>query len=177
METPNQNTTNQDALYASAVAGFGDAILRLANFYEWRTDLREELVQDIHVALWRSFAGFAGGCSLRTWVYRVAHNTAASHVKRWLRSPSATGVAIEDLDGLAVADDVERIVDERMVLQRLMMLVNRMRVPDRQIVLLYLESMDAATIGEIVGMSAGAVATKLHRLKSALVRQFHQGVI
>jgi len=35
--------------------------------------------------------------------------------------------------------------------------------------------MDAAAIGEVVGLSAGAIATKIHRLKIALTRQFHQG--
>jgi RNA polymerase sigma-70 factor (ECF subfamily) len=39
-------------------------------------------MQDIHLALWRSFANFDGRCSLRTWVYRVAHNAAAAHVMR-----------------------------------------------------------------------------------------------
>jgi DNA-directed RNA polymerase specialized sigma24 family protein len=34
-------------------------------------------LQEIRIALWRSFANFDGRCSLRTWVYRVAHNTAA----------------------------------------------------------------------------------------------------
>jgi len=176
METSQpQDAPDREALYAAAVAEFGDALMRLANFYEWRAELRAELLQEIHVALWRSLARFAGNCSLRTWVYRVAHNTAASHVDRWLRDPGAKAVDIEDLDLLAADDDVERTVDERRVLRRLMTLVHRLRTPDRQIVLLYLEEMDAAAIGEVVGLSAGAIATKIHRLKIALTRQFHQG--
>jgi len=176
METSTQQgAESQDALYASAVEAFGDAIVRLANFYEWRADLRAELVQDIHVALWRSLANFEKRCSLRTWVYRIAHNTAASHVDRSARIPTSAGADIEDLDNLPADEDVERSVDERLVLQRLMSLVGRLRTPDRQIVLLYLEDVDAATIGEVVGLSAGAVATKIHRLKVALAHQYHQG--
>jgi hypothetical protein len=34
---------------------------------------------------------------------------------------------------------------------------------------------DAAAIGEVTGFSPGAVATKLHRLKAVLARQFQQG--
>ena len=37
-------------------------------------------VQDIHAQLWRSFAYFEGQCSERSWVYRVAHNVAVSHM-------------------------------------------------------------------------------------------------
>ncbi len=35
---------------------------------------------------------------------------------------------------------------------------------DRQVILLYLEGLDAASIGDITGISAGNVATKVHRV-------------
>jgi len=41
--------------------------------------------------------------------------------------------------------------------------------------LLYLEGMDAASIGEVMGVSAGSVATKIHRIKNILARRFHGG--
>ena len=41
--------------------------------------------------------------------------------------------------------------------------------------LLYLEGIDAASIGEVTGLSAGNVATKIHRIKSVLARRFHEG--
>jgi RNA polymerase sigma-70 factor (ECF subfamily) len=41
--------------------------------------------------------------------------------------------------------------------------------------LLYLEGMDAASIGEVMGVSAGSVATKIHRIKNILARDFHKG--
>ncbi len=35
--------------------------------------------------------------------------------------------------------------------------------------------MDAAAIGEITGLSAGNVATKIHRIKTVLAKRFSQG--
>src|SRR5581483_1978112 len=58
---------------------------RLARAYEAEPGRRDDLVQEIHLALWRSFRGFDGRCSLRTWIYRVAHNTATSYVIRQKR--------------------------------------------------------------------------------------------
>ena len=46
---------------------------------------------------------------------------------------------------------------------------------DLQEILLYLEGMDAASIGEIAGISPGNVATKIHRVKKMLARRFHKG--
>jgi RNA polymerase sigma-70 factor (ECF subfamily) len=49
--------------------------------------------------LWRSFACFDARCSPRTWVYRVAHNTATSQVLRKRRS-RATLVSLEEIENL-----------------------------------------------------------------------------
>lgn len=72
-------------LYDHCIAEFGPALIRLASAYESDFDLRHDLLQEIHVALWRSLATFDKRCSLRTWAFRVAHNTAASHVGRAMR--------------------------------------------------------------------------------------------
>jgi RNA polymerase sigma-70 factor (ECF subfamily) len=35
--------------------------------------------------------------------------------------------------------------------------------------------MDAASIGEITGLAAGNVATKIHRIKTVLARRYSEG--
>jgi RNA polymerase sigma-70 factor, ECF subfamily len=61
-------------------------------------------------------------------------------------------------------------------LEQLLALVQTLEPLDRRVILLYLEDVDAASIGEITGLSAGNVATKVHRIKQILSRRFHQGV-
>src|ERR1700745_3448565 len=91
-------TPAQDELYSDAAQTYGAALERLARAYEADPDLRRDLLQDIHVALWRSFDGFDGRCSIRTWMYRVAHNVAASHVLRQRRTRSEALVGLEELE-------------------------------------------------------------------------------
>jgi RNA polymerase sigma-70 factor (ECF subfamily) len=50
----------QDELYRETAGSYGAAMERLARAYEADPDRRRDLVQDIHVALWRSFAAFDG---------------------------------------------------------------------------------------------------------------------
>ena len=76
---------SQDALYQEAADAYGSSLNRLASAYELDAEARRDLLQDIHLQLWRSFAQFDQRCSLRTWVYRVAHNVATSHVIRQQR--------------------------------------------------------------------------------------------
>src|SRR5215813_2054379 len=80
--------STQDDRYRTAAAEYGASLERLARAYEADPDRRRDLSQEIHLALWRSFAGWSGACSMRTWAYRVAHNAAASHVIRERRTRS-----------------------------------------------------------------------------------------
>ena len=162
----------QDELYMRAMTEFGPALARLARAYEADPDQRRDLLQDIHFALWRSFASFAGQCSLRTWIYRVSHNTAISTRLRRRKSPL---LSLDDLAEIPAADDPESLVGNARALERLERLIRRLNPPDDQVMLLYLEDVDAASIAEITGLSARAVATRIHRIKALLSRQFRQG--
>jgi RNA polymerase sigma-70 factor (ECF subfamily) len=169
-----RRAAGQDQHYADAAAAFGPALERLARAYERDPDKRRDLLQDIHVALWRSLARFDGRCSLRTWVYRVAHNTATSKVLR-PQTNAPTLVAIDDrVESLVETLDGEQVLDRRRALERLHDLIRQLRPLDRQVMLLYLEQLDAASIAEITGLSAANVATKVSRIKQLLVQRFHE---
>jgi RNA polymerase sigma-70 factor (ECF subfamily) len=167
---------SQDEHYRRTVADFGAALERLARGYEADADLRRDLLQEIHTALWRSFAGYDQRCSLRTWAYRVAHNVGASHILK-RRGKAARQVGLEELADVAGDDDPERNVGERHAMARLLTIIQALTPPDSQVMLLYLEDLDAAAIGEVTGLSPGAVATKIHRIKAILARQFQQGEV
>jgi RNA polymerase sigma-70 factor (ECF subfamily) len=164
-----------EAHYAEAAAAYGAALERLARGYERDADKRRDLLQEIHVALWRSFRRFDRRCSLRTWVYRVAHNTAVSRVIR----PQSTMPPLVDLDDVAETlqggGDQERLIDRTRALERIYEAIHRLRPLDRQIMLLHLEQIEAAEIAEITGLSASNVATRVHRIKQLLIRQFYGG--
>src|SRR5436305_9075882 len=148
---------SQDVLYEEAAGTFGAALERLAGSYEADGEKRRDLLQDIHLAIWRSFEGFAGNCSLRTWVYRVAHNVAASHVIRHQRAGKRPLVSLEDVDDLPVAGDSEDAFDRQQSLERLREFIQQLKPIERQVILLYLEGTEAAAIAEITDISSGNV--------------------
>lgn len=166
--------SKQDALYEEAVAEFGPALERLARGYESDPDKRRDLLQEIHVALWQSFRNYDNRCSLRTWVYRVAHNRAVSHIRGSIRKDSKT-VGLDALDAVKEEFSSEAAIDRNRAIGRLLALVQQLPDLDRQVMLLYLEGLEAASIAEIAGLSAANVGTKIHRLKKALIRGLRTG--
>ena len=69
----------------------------------------------------------------------------------------------------------EERADTGATLERLYALIWRLRPIDRQVLLLHLEEVDAAASAEITGLTPGAVATRIHRIKALLARQFAEG--
>jgi RNA polymerase sigma-70 factor, ECF subfamily len=66
-------------------------------------------------------------------------------------------------------------VDRRMTIDQLYALVQKLEPLDREVILLYLEGIDAASIGDITGISPGNAATKIHRIKKILANRFGKG--
>jgi RNA polymerase sigma-70 factor (ECF subfamily) len=174
MESISTGHSSQDDLYRDAADKFGSALERLASAYEADPEKRRDLGQDIHFQLWRSFQRYDARCSLRTWTYRVAHHVAVSHVMRERRIFS-TLVSLEELEMLPDKDQGQLAADQRINLGRLSMLIQRLKPLDRQVIVSWLEDMDAASIGEITGLSPGSVAMRIHRIKNILARQFREG--
>lgn len=163
--------SSQDGLYEQAAAEYGAALARLARGYEADPEKRRDLLQEIHLALWRSLESFDHLCSLRTWVYRVAHNTATSYVIRQRRARPQLWVSLEEAQTLAIEPDAGR----QAALDRLMELIHRLKQVDRQVILAWLDGMEAAEISELTGLSPGNVATKVHRIKTILARDYQGG--
>ncbi len=165
---------NQDSLYEQAADTYGSSLDRLARAYELDAEVRRDLLQEIHFQLWRSFAHFDGRCSLRTWVYRVAHNVATGHMIRQRRIRDKL-VSIETIEAMPGNDQGERAATQAEALDRLSMLIQRLKPLDRQIIVSYLEGMDASSTGELTGLSPANIAMKVHRIKNILRRWFVEG--
>ena len=165
----------RDDVYEEVFNTFGGAIDRLARSYEADAEKRRDLLQDIHLAIWKSLDTFDRQCSLRTWIYRVAHNVAASHVLKHRRANQRPLLSLEEITDVPSADDPAASSDRQIALSRLYSLIQHLQAFDREIILLYLEGLDAVSIADIVGITAVNTATKIHRIKKILSRRFTEG--
>lgn len=168
-----QTDAGRDALFERIAAEYSAPLARLARAHEADPSLQQDLLQDIHVALWRSLPSFGGRCSLRTWVYRVAHNVAATHVLRRRRHASKNLVTLDDIDIDSEAQAIDAAVDEANMLARLHALIQRLRPIDRQVFVLYLEGLSVEEMAEIAGLTHSNTSTKLHRIRTLLAAQLN----
>jgi RNA polymerase sigma factor (sigma-70 family) len=147
---------------------YGAAISRLAFSYESVAGVREELVQEIALAIWQALAHFRGECSERTFVYRIAHNRGLSHLGR-RRQPFQPLEEIEEsdqpVDPRPHPEEQAARTDQRV---RLLSAIQSLPVTHRQMIVLMLEGLSHAEIAEVVGITENNVAVRLNRARKTL---------
>jgi RNA polymerase sigma-70 factor (ECF subfamily) len=166
---------DRDALFKRIADEYSAPMARLARAHEADPSLRQDLLQEIHLALWRSLPAFAGRCSLRTWVYRVAHNVAVTHVMRRRRRFDKHLVDLDEVDIPVDTPDIGKSVDEARMLARIYALVQRLKPVDREVFVLHLEGLGVDEIAEIAGLSQTNTGTKIHRIKRLLSERLTPG--
>lgn len=140
-------------------------IRKVAHAYCHAPAEREDVVQEIAVQLWRSRDRYDPRFAATTWIYRVALNVAISYFRRTDRHRHA-----DELSEVPAPAPDPRLAD----LDRLL---SSLDVLERALVVLYLDGNDHTTIGEVLGISASNVGTKLDRIKTRLRAAANQGVL
>ena len=157
--------TSSESDFAEIACVHGALIGRIARSYAANAARAEELAQDIYVSVWQALPRFRGDASMRTFVARIAHNRAISHVAREAKAPRL--VALDD--GIAAAvvspeDAIER-ADLRAKLEAA---VQRLPVNQKLVVTLALEGFSPEEIAAVLGVNVSAATVRLHRAKAAL---------
>jgi RNA polymerase sigma-70 factor (ECF subfamily) len=157
-----------EAQFDRILSEHGAAISRLAFSYEAVASVREELVQEIALAIWQALPNFRGDCSERTFVYRIAHNRGLSHV--WKRRPAHQ--PLDELEEHSHPADPRPHPEQQAARAdqeaRLMSAIQSLPLTHRQLIVLMLEGLSHAEMAEVMGITENNVAVRLNRARTAL---------
>jgi RNA polymerase sigma factor (sigma-70 family) len=147
------------------LAANGPALTRLAASYTNTPADRDDLLQEIAMAIWQAWPQFRGECSERTFVFRIAHNRAIAHLAR-ARS-QMPGFA-EEIEVHDPAPDPESGLAQEQKAERLRLAVHGLPVAYRQVVTLTLEGLTYGEIADVLGISESNVGARLTRARGIL---------
>ena len=151
--------------YEDLLREYGPGLSRLAASYECLAHVREELLQDIRLALWTALPSFRGECSLRSFVYRIAHNRGLTHVYRRRRQIPESEESDEIIDPKS---NPESSAIQKSMQARLAQAIRSLPVAYRQVITMALEELPHADIALVLGISDSNVAVRLSRARAML---------
>ena len=140
-------------------------IRRIARSYEANRALVDEIVQEIFLALWEALPRFRGDSELKTFVVKVAHNRAITHVAKEARRPRSVELD-EGLPDSATSPHQAAELDEAR--GRLERAVAQLPLGQRLVVTLALEGFSPEEVANVLGINVSAASVRLHRAKAAL---------
>ncbi len=143
----------------------GGALSRLAASYTNSSADRDDLVQEIALAIWRALPHFRGECSERTFTFRIAHNRAVTYLTR-RRAQKVDDVEIAELADLAPNPEASLARNQQGA--RLQRAVHTLPLLYRQLVTLMLEGMEYDEMAQVLGISESNVGARLSRARQML---------
>jgi RNA polymerase sigma factor (sigma-70 family) len=154
--------------FARLLAEHRGILHKIANTYCRGAAEREDLVQEICLQLWRSYPSYERERRFSTWMYRVALNTAISHV-RGVRTRERHVVPLDEYESLARAAPTAPLeTDERVA--SLYRFLHGLPKLDRALIVLYLDDRSYREIADVLGISETNVGTKISRVKQMMRR-------
>ncbi|MEU0537171.1 RNA polymerase sigma factor [Amycolatopsis tolypomycina] len=139
----------------------------------------EDVVQDAWLAAWRSLAGFRQESAVSTWLYRVVTNSALAVLRRHrptvsLDDPVPQSTVDSALLAAAVPGPEGRVVRAEEV-DAVLRAVGRLEVSQRvPLVLRELEGLSYEEVAEVLDVNVGALRSRLHRARVALLAELRE---
>lgn len=142
----------------------GAMLARIAGSYESEPARRDDLLQEISLAVWKALASWRGDASLRTFLARVAHNRAIDHLAREQR---ARGDELHDEHADPDANPF-RHAEAHQRRKDLLAAVRALPLGQRQVVVLALEGFSQREIGDTLKLEENTVTQRLSRARRQL---------
>jgi RNA polymerase sigma factor (sigma-70 family) len=156
---------NAEQRFDRLLAANGPALARLAASYTNTLADRDDLLQEIAIAVWQALGRFRGECSERTFLFRIAHNRGIA----WLaRRRSSFVEAGQEIDAPDPAPDPEAGLAQSQTADRLRRAIHRLPLAYRQVIVLTLEGSGYGEIAEVLGISETNVGARLTRARQML---------
>lgn len=138
-----------------------------------------DITQEVFIRAFQSFGRFDGRSSVRTWLFRIAHNLCIDRARRHHRAPSEVGL-VDPVEGeeIDVADarwQPERIVMDEELMEVVETAIGTMSEKLRSVLLLHdKEDMAYEEIADMLDLPIGTIKSRLflarQHLQNALRR-------
>ena len=141
-----------------------------------RTEVVEDLVQDVFLAAWEHLASFRNQSSLEAWLLGIARHKVEDHYRAHLRAPISFEEEPEEADQWSVTPDWDRQLDDEKLRARTLRVLAGLPETYRLALLWrYWERCPAQEMAMRTGKTAKSIERLLARARSQFRRRWQDG--
>lgn len=153
--------------YLTLIEENNGRLWRVCRYYCRDAKAQEDLYQDICLQAWSAYQRFRGDSKPSTWLYRIAINTAISHLRK---------ASIRKMDSLderrhdskVSGPDIISQMDQKQQIDSLHSAITQLNDLDKSLILMYLEEMSYQEMAQLTGISSSNVGARLSRARQEL---------
>jgi RNA polymerase sigma-70 factor (ECF subfamily) len=155
----------REAVFDRALQENGPALMRLAAAYTNSEGDRDDLFQEISFAIWQALPAFRGESSVRTYLFRIAHNRGIAHLA------SRRSMHTLDQEELRLHDPMpnpERRLEIEEQRRNMLAAVRKLPFVYRHVITLALEGLTYPEMADVLGVSEANIGVRLNRARKEL---------
>ena len=154
---------DKQVLFNRIIEGSKGSIFRICTAYLSDRDDRDDLYQEILIAIWSSMDRFKGQSQWNTYIYRIAVNTAIKFRLNLKKAQSQ--IEVGELPEIPE----ESINSTEPLINKMMQCIKQMRDDDRILLGLLLENLSYKEIAAVLQIDVNYVGVKINRAKKKLM--------
>lgn len=160
------HVTEQQQRFADWIRDHSAIVHHVVNGFATGED-RNDLLQEVLLAVWKSIPAYRGQAKAPTYLYRVCHNCALL----WIRTQKNYRRRIETFASFSpceLGSERDALRDEQ--LAQLYLAIHQLKPVDRSLILLSLDGLAYREMAEVLGLSESNVGVRLNRIKTELTQ-------
>lgn len=144
----------------------------LRKFINDKDDI-EDVLQVVFIKTYKNLHGFDMSRKFSSWIYRISHNEAINHIKKYKN----TRICLDDVEYKLIDDkvDIKREADRMFLKKEIEEVLNDLKLKYREpLVLFYLEDKSYEEISDILRIPKNTVGTLILRGKKLIKEKLEE---
>jgi len=167
-------TTDQKAILRELMTAYGDDVWNYAFSICRKTDLADDITQDVFLKVYRRLTSFRGESSVKTWLLTITRNTALDYKRSafWRR---VTLMDVISPHGSHRSAENEAM--ENMSVNGIWTKVLQLPPKYREVLILFAHhQLSMKEIADVLGISVGTVKSRLHHARLNILKAKERGI-
>lgn len=154
-------------LYGEIITRYKQKLSHYLRKFIYDSDELEDVLQNVFIKAFRNLYGFDIDRKFSSWLYRIAHNEAINHLKKY----AAKAVPLEEMEYKLFDQkmDLDGRVDGILLKEKMGQYLSQLKLKYREpLILYYFEEKSYEEISDILRMPTSTVGTLMKRGKAKL---------